>query len=581
MQLPLLIAIFAVLFFGILAIYFSLKETKINQALKEKEKKYRHKLCETAILEEILENINNSLDIEKTINIIINNLDAFFPYSTASSLILKNDRLIFKTKIKEPVNTAFIKQVKDNMLKSMQSSQPLLAGEVGLPESIEEKINGVTLNGNNNSSPSSFLNIPLIVNEKIQGIFNMSSKKPHIYREEEMTFLYKISGLISHTLSYIQEIPIRENGKLISLITSLEDGVFMVDVNSQITAINKTAKDFLNIQKDNPTITQALTSLPNSYNFSGKIKEAITLNQKIEEKDIQNNNGKIFDITITPILDVLEKKELKAIGASFLIHDVTLEKSLSKMKDDFTNIIVHELRSPLTSIKASTEMLTEQNNLAEENKKSLISIINNQTTKMLEEVATILDASKLDNGLFTIQKTQGDLENTIEDTIESFRITAQKKSINLISHIDPFLPQVKFDSYHIRRCISNLLSNSFKFTPEGGTITVRAWLASKKIFVSVSDTGSGIPIEKQHLLFSKFTQIHNNTNGATGTGLGLYIAKGIIETHGGTISLKSEPNKDTTFTFNIPADITLQPPTTLPAGSPSIALAKEGFSPTS
>ncbi|MBU4017306.1 hypothetical protein KKF69_07595, partial [Patescibacteria group bacterium] len=78
MSLSLFIAIFAVLFFGILAIYFSLKETKINQALKEKEKKYRHKLCETAILEEILENINNSLDIEKTINIIINNLDAFF-----------------------------------------------------------------------------------------------------------------------------------------------------------------------------------------------------------------------------------------------------------------------------------------------------------------------------------------------------------------------------------------------------------------------------------------------------------------------------------------------------------------------
>lgn len=524
----------------------------MKRLLEEKERKYRHQLYKATVLREIQERMGYSLDMEKVIDIITNSLTNLFPYSTASALILKNDKLIFETKINEPVNKDFVAKVKDNCLKSLA----VLLNEP-MQKLIEEKLSGVPLKESNTSSPSSFFNIPLIENEKIRGIISICSTRQHLYREEEMTTLYKMTDLATHTLSRLQEILIREKGKLTSLISSLEDGVFMVDINSKITAINKNAKDILNLQKDNPTITELLSSLPNSYNFVDKIEKAITLNQKIEEKDIQHGAGKTFNITITPVLDALTPEEANVIGASFLIRDVTLEKSLSKMKEDFTHIIVHELRSPLTSIKASTEMLTEQKNLAEEDKKRLICIINDQTVKMLDEVATILDAAKLDTGLFTLQKTNGDFKKVIEDTVESFQLVARNKSINLVNHIDPFLPQVQFDSYHMRRVISNLLSNSFKFTPAGGTITVRAWPEPEKISVSVSDTGSGIPQDKQHLLFSKFTQMRS-ANGPAGTGLGLYIVKGIIEAHGGTVSLESEPNKGTTITFNIPANSTLQ-----------------------
>lgn len=563
MNLPLFTAILAILFFGILAIFSSLKEAKMKRLLKEKEKKYQHKLCEAAVLKEIQNHIDYPLTLEKIIDIITGNLENLIPYSTASSLIPKNDKLIFNTKVKEPISTAFIAQIKNNCLNSLTA----LSNNT-LPKLIDEKLSGMPLNEKNSSAPSSFFNIPLIVNEKIQGIISICSSRPHLYKEEEMTVLYQITDLATSALSRLQEISTREEGKLTSLITSLEDGVFMVDVNSQITVINKTAKDFLAPQKDKPTITDILGSLPNSYNFSDKIKKVITLNQKIEEKGIRYGDDKtILNITITPVLDALTEEEPKVIGASFLIRDVTLEKSLSKMKDDFTHIIVHELRSPLTSIKASTEMLTGQNNLTEEDKKRLIDIIGNQTIEMLDEVATILDAAKLETGVFTVQKTSGDFKKTIEDTIESFRIVARNKNINLVNHIDPFLPQAQFDYYHMRRVINNLLSNSFKFTPESGTITIRTWSESEKIYVSVSDTGSGITKDKQHLLFSKFTQI-NNAKGVVGTGLGLYISKGIIEAHGGTIWLESEPNKSTTVTFNIPADMTLQRSQTPPAGSP-------------
>jgi signal transduction histidine kinase len=562
-SLPILIAIFSSLFFGVLAIIFSVKEEKTKRLLKEKEKKYQHRLYETAILKEIQDRIGYSLDIEKVIDVITSSLENLFPYSTASSLVQKNGKLIFKTTVKEPVNTAFIMRVKDNTLKSLTAllNEPL-------PNLIDDKLSGVALDEGNNSVLSSFFNVPLIINEKIQGLISISSARPNLYKEEEMTILYKMTDLASHALSRLQEVLIREKGKLTSLISSLEDGVFMVDINSQITVMNKTAKEFLKLEKDNPTIIDVLSGLPNSYNFGDKIEKAIALNQKIEEENIQHED-KTLNITITPVLDSFDAPQPKVIGASFLIHDITLEKSLSKMKEDFTNIIVHELRSPLTSIKASTEMLTTQTNLTDEERTRLISIISSQTGKMLDEVSMILDAAKLDTGLFTVQKTNGDLKKIIEDAVESFRTLAQNKFINITTHIDPLIPQTSFDSYNIRRVLNNLISNSLKFSSSGGSIVLRAWQIPEKIVVSVSDTGSGIPKDKQHLLFSKFTQIRN-ANATVGTGLGLYIAKGIVEAHGGTISLESEPNKGTTITFTIPTNASIQtiPSLSTPAEKP-------------
>jgi signal transduction histidine kinase len=170
---------------------------------------------------------------------------------------------------------------------------------------------------------------------------------------------------------------------------------------------------------------------------------------------------------------------------------------------------------------------------------------------MLEEISIILDAAKLDSGLFTIQKTNADLKKIIDDTINSYRAQAQNKFINLTLNIDPFIPAIPLDELHIRRVLNNLVTNSFKFTPRGGTVTVHAWRAADKIHVSVTDTGDGIPKDKQQLMFTKFSQI-KTPNATIGTGLGLYISKGIVEAHGGTISLQSEPTKGTTVTFTLP-----------------------------
>jgi two-component system phosphate regulon sensor histidine kinase PhoR len=179
------------------------------------------------------------------------------------------------------------------------------------------------------------------------------------------TIFFGIIAIIYTIKEHRLQLRLKEKEKFtaISLINSLEDAVCMIDSQNQISAINQSAKDLLNLKTENPTLTDLLSALPNTYNFHDKIQQTIASNQKIEEKEIHHQD-KILNIIIYPFL-LNPSDKPKTTGALLFIHDISKEKPLAKMKEDFTNIIVHELRSPLTSLKASSEMLNSPNNLTD------------------------------------------------------------------------------------------------------------------------------------------------------------------------------------------------------------------------
>ncbi len=176
----------------------------------------------------------------------------------------------------------------------------------------------------------------------------------------------------------------KERDELTQLIDRLDDGIIILDTNHQINLINKKAKDILVLQKEHPMINDLLSILPNTYNFTDKIDNAMKLNQEIEEKDIPYQN-KWLNIKICPCLNA---------GASFLIHDVTAEKSAAQKKEEVRRMLSHELRAPLTSIRASAELLTKTK-LTEDENRRLLTIISEQASKMLNQVASIVDNAKL------------------------------------------------------------------------------------------------------------------------------------------------------------------------------------------
>src|SRR3989344_1493842 len=592
-----LTSISSVILFGTISVFLSKKERTAKKELLDRERNQKQRLYEIAILKEIQERIGYELNVEKVIDVITGSLRNLFPYSTSSSLFVEKDKLVFKTYVEESVNHEFIEQVKKNSLNSLTA-----LFDKPLPKEVDESISGVVLDDTNNKSLSSFFHIPLVVNNVIVGLINVSSTKPGLYKEDEMTILYRITNQASNALSRLQQVLDTEKGKLMSLIGSLADGVFMLDVNNQVLVINNASKKLLKMDKDNIGILDIIGLLPKEYDFIGKIKEATTQNKTIEEKEIVVD-GKTVQVFITPVSD---KNTNKVIGVSVLLHDITLEKNLSRLKEDFTNMMVHELRSPLTAIKDASSFIVSNADLGKEESEKMLNIVNDQSKVLLEYVSSLLDAAKIEAGRFVIQKKLGDIKNTIQGTVQVFIPVAKTKKVELSAIIDENLPMVSYDPIRIGQVLNNFLSNSLKFTPEGGKITVSvknqarganeilaarlfepqrvsqqknlisdlsASPLANEITISVSDTGIGIPKEKQGQLFSKFAQV-NQPNGQkpsapqSGTGLGLYIAKGIIEAHGGSFLLESEEGRGTTISFTLPAE-TNEAATTVPQSTVS------------
>lgn len=550
---PFIISIFTTILFGGLAIYFSFLEEKLKKNLLRNKQIYKQEKYQATVIQAINDKISYSLDIEKVVDVITGSIKNFFSYSTVSSLVLKNNTLRFKMHCEESVNQAFIEHIKIDMLSSLRA----LTSE-NVPTHMEEFFSGTLIDNAKQFSPASFFHVPLTVDNKPVAIITIASNKPDMYAQQDTAALYQIAHQASQSLTRLHEITRIEKRKLMSLIGSLADGVFMVDMHSELTVINDAAKNFLNIQKENPTIIDILSSIPQT-DMKAKIEKAIAENILIKEKELQIGE-KFVQIFITPVFlgETLQASQNgnkgPVIGASVLLHDITLEKNLSHMKEDFTHMMVHELRAPVSAMKGASELLLTNKNLTEAEQEQMLTIIHTQAAKLLDQVGFILDAAKVEAGKFILNKTTDDIKKVITDQIQVFTSQAENKHINMVNDVDTAIPLIEFDVIRIGQVLNNLLSNSIKFTPEGGTIYITALYKSeqKQVQVRVADTGIGIPSDKQDKLFSKFFQIHENGQSRSGSGLGLYITKGIIDAHDGTIQLQSEAGQGTTITFSIP-----------------------------
>ncbi len=232
--------------------------------------------------------------------------------------------------------------------------------------------------------------------------------------------------------------------------------------------------------------------------------------------------------------------------------------------DERTHIIVHELRAPVVAIKDTAGLLVS-GKLSEEDQKKMLNLIHEQANKMLAKISTILDSAKVEDGELVLKKSLGDLGGIVKDEMSLFMAEAKRKNIKLIAEISNDLPTFPFDNIRITEAINNILSNSLKYTNENGEIKITVYADETyqktkrvgNVMVSIADNGIGIAEDKQHMLFTKFADLNNNSNKENdnlSSGLGLYITKAIIEAHGGNIIINSKVGKGTTATFCLPID---------------------------
>lgn len=339
---------------------------------------------------------------------------------------------------------------------------------------------------------------------------------------------------------------IAEKTKTEAIIFSIQDGIILTDYAGNILLINKKAKDILNITTENLENTNIFNILPDTV--KQVFEQAIAQPNKIFELDLSTTNFPRYYQTIS--LPVLTPKR-ETIGIVTVLHDITLEKELDKMKDDFLHSITHDLRNPMTSIRGFIKFLYDgvAGPLNEQQKK-MLETMDRASFKLLNMINDILDIAKLEAGKMQLVIEEFNIVKTIRSVIELQQPQYERKNIKVI-----FEPQqedviIEADNKLLERVYINLIGNAIKFTPEGGTITVGLKVNEDTIESYVQDTGEGIPKEYLEKIFEKFGQVKNKAKG--GTGLGLTICKYIVEAHGGKIWAESELGHGAKFIFVLP-----------------------------
>jgi two-component system sensor histidine kinase GlrK len=251
-------------------------------------------------------------------------------------------------------------------------------------------------------------------------------------------------------------------------------------------------------------------------------------------------------------LKISSPPELRDLAASFNLMCHKLH-DLEKVKADFYASMSHELRTPLTCIKEGTGLLLDGvAGTTTEKQRKLLTIVAEESNRLISLVSSLLDLSKMEAGMMTYSLEKSAVAPLIQKAVVEITPLVEAKEIKIETDIAAELPALKVDRERVLQVLRNLLGNAAKFTPKAGKVKVVARPVSSGVEISVWDTGPGIAAEKIDAIFDKFQQA-NGASSSNGTGLGLAIAKQIVISHGGQIWAENQPERGSTFFFVLPA----------------------------
>jgi signal transduction histidine kinase len=239
---------------------------------------------------------------------------------------------------------------------------------------------------------------------------------------------------------------------------------------------------------------------------------------------------------------------------AYLSRRLRAELLENQAKDDFVAIVSHELRTPIATIANvfSNALAGVWGELGADARRELHTGHTN-VRRLSNVVANILDMSTIRAGRVSLEKAQVDLVGLIESVIRSLKANADERGVEVLMSHDPAIRLAFCDPGKVARIVTNLVGNAIKFTPEGGNVSILVQRSLDDFHISVSDTGCGIAPEHQERIFEKFQQVdRTHGGGEKGTGLGLPIAKELVELHGGTLSVRSAPGRGSRFSFTLP-----------------------------
>ena len=272
----------------------------------------------------------------------------------------------------------------------------------------------------------------------------------------------------------------------------------------------------------------------------------------IFRKELLIKDRLTLEVSAVPIISGEEK-----FGTMVILHDISREKMIERMKTEFVSLAAHQLRTPLAAIKWTLRMLLD-GDLGRINpeQRDFIGKTYKSNERMINLINDLLDVTRIEEGKYLYKPVSTNLENVVQLVMDTLKEETQRRKISLnFKKPKKKLPKVVIDVEKIRLTIQNLLNNAIRYTRLGGVVTISLKYnkIKKEIEFQIRDTGIGIPSDQQGRVFTKFFRASNVMRMETeGSGLGLFIAKNIIEAHSGKIWFESKENKGTTFYFTLP-----------------------------
>jgi signal transduction histidine kinase len=548
----LLFADFAML--GVVFFFYvsrNLRERARLQGAASHSQELQQKVYQIQVLQEIGQRIGYSLDTNKIIEIITNSVGSLLEYDIVSYVLFDDpEQIVFKCHVHNSVNHRFVEEIKEKLQAAVTA---ICNGQVNF-DKADDMVSGTILDDNLKTRVESYINVPVIIEQRLLGMINVASSKPNLYATEQAAVLYAITNQAAVAVAQLENVLENEKGKLSGILASMTDGVMMVDLKNQLQVYNPGVVDLLQLPVGkNIVMFDVLDALAGKVDLRTKIEEALAKNMPIVSSEVILKD-KALEVTITPVRD----KQGEHRGVAVILHDVTSEKSLEKLRQEFTAMMVHELRAPLTAVRWSSEALLKnlsgaKAQLEAAKVRDSVSTIDIAATNMLELVNDLLDVAKIEAGKFDLNLQEYDIVSIINEQVKAFQPQAEAKHLVITITAPPRL-SVKCDRVRISQVLGNLFSNSIKYTDSGQiSVNVTPEPKSKRVVIAVKDSGIGVSRDDLSVLFSKFKQLKSFDSSRKGTGLGLVVSKGIVEAHGGQIWAESAgENLGSTFSFSLP-----------------------------
>ncbi|MBN1259608.1 MAG: GAF domain-containing protein [Anaerolineae bacterium] len=461
---------------------------------------------------------------------------------------------------------------------------PSVKGGRGLTEYVLQTQHPLLLNGKINiqlerlgveprgKEAACWLGTPLIAGNESLGVIALQSyESPDAYdpshQEILTTIAVQAAVAIQNARLYARtdEALARRVQELDSILRTTSNGILLLDLNGNVMAVNRALAGLLDVSEPDlfhyrfrephngePGLGSLLDYPPAQFHRDGA---AILAGEMTQRQDlvVLGPHRKHTERTLTPVRDDTGL----VTGWLFIFRDMTEEVELARLKNDTTNMLVHDLRSPLTLVSASLDLMEEA--FATQNAEQfhkLAWVAKQGSDRILSMINQLLEISRLESGQMPVEYEWVDIAALINETIARFAPLATSVQIGLTVDIVDGIPKVLADPHLIRRVLNNLLDNAIKFTPNGGQVTIRARRDLSQdtpgARISISDTGPGIAPEDYKRLFTKFQQVTAIRGRRRGTGLGLAFCKLAVEAHAGQIWVESAPGAGSTFVFILP-----------------------------